>query len=59
MAHGNGYLAGLPDFFLVLNAVLPCNQEDTARLAWAMLPTLLGLPGSLGVDPGFSDSIFS
>lgn len=44
MARGNGYLAGLPDFFLVLNAVLPYNQEDAARLAWAMLPTLLGSP---------------
>lgn len=44
MAHGNRCLMGFPDFSLVLNAVLPSNQEDSARLAWAMLQTLPGSP---------------
>lgn len=35
---------GLPGFSLVLNAVLPYDQEDSAWLAWAMLQTLLGSP---------------
>lgn len=44
MAHGNRCRTGLPGFSLVLNAVLPYDQEDSAWLAWAMLQTLLGSP---------------